>query len=183
MRAYIEDDLRDIVAKVNTIVLPKLQAVRPEIEQVSYSFGTIDELNENLIQQGKTEDGKLIKYPLVFLLVDIKEPVGNVGDFADLKLRLAIINQTSKTFKARQRLDNNFKPIIMPIYFELLNQISLAGDIFIGASTPDNIKHTAIRRYYWGRESSGGNTANKLTDYVDGLEIDNLELRYYLNRC
>lgn len=183
MRAYIEDDLRDIVAKVNTIVLPQLQAAQPSITGVSYSFGTIDELNENLAQKGKTQAGKLIKYPLVFLLVDIKEPVGYVGDYADLKLRLAIINQTSKTFKAKERLDNNFKPIIMPIYFELLNQISLAGNIFIGASTPDNLKHTAIRRYYWGRESSAGNTANKINDYVDGLEIDNLELRYYLNRC
>ncbi len=183
MEAYIEDDLREITAKVSMAILPELQLVQPSIEAVFYSFGTIDELNENLAQLGKTASGQTKKFPLLFLVVDIKEPKGFVGDYTDLKLRLAIINQTSKTFKAAERLEQNFKPIIMPIYRELLNQITLSGGIFLGASSADQIKHTAIRRYYWGRETASGNTANKLNDYVDGLEIDNLELRYYLNRC
>lgn len=180
---YIEDDLRDITEKVSDAILSDLQSVAPSIKGVFFEFGTPDELIETLTQKGKTTIGKDLKYPLIFLFVDVKEPRGYVGDYADLRLRIAIINFTSPTYKAKDRLEKNFKPIIMPVYYEFMRQIALSGNIFLGASNVENIKHTTIRRYFWGRESEGGSTANKLGDYVDGLEIENLELKYYLNRC
>jgi len=180
---YIEDDLETLVAKVSTIVTPKLQIVQPSITGVYFKFGTILELQESLIQLGKTSTGKYMKYPLVFLFVDVKEPVGYVGEYADLSLRLAIINFTKNTYKAKERLETNFKPIIMPIYHELMRQITLAGDMFLGANNVDNIKHNVTRRYYWGTEAQSGSTANTFPDFIDGLDIDNLKLKYYLNRC
>lgn len=180
---YIEDDLATLVSRVSTSILSELQEVQPTIEGVFFKFGTVRELNESLIQLGKTDSGKTKKYPLVFLFVDVREPMGIVSGYESLRLRLAIINFTSPTFKAAERLENNFKPIIMPVYRELLRQISLAGDMFIGASAPDNINHTAIRRYYWGTEVQNSHDGNPFPDFIDGLEIDNLELTRQINRC
>lgn len=180
---HIEDDLETIVANVSTAILPQLQIAQPSITGVYFQFGTILELIETLTQLGKTATGKFKKYPLVFLFVDVKELRGNVGNYTDLKLRIAIINHTSPTFKAKERLEQNFKPILEPIYHELMRQITLSGNMFIGASSLDSIRHTATRRYYWGREGEGGNTANKFSDWVDGIDIENLELKYYLTRC
>jgi len=180
---YIEDDLDTLVGRVSTSITAKLQETEPTITGVHFRFGTLMELQETLIQLGKSNTGVVEKFPMVFMFVDFDEPVGFVGDYANLSIRIAILHHTSRVYKAKERLDNNFKPIIMPIYHELLRQITLAGDMFLGASAVENIVHTATRRYYWGRESENGNTENKLLDPVDGLDIRNLQLKHYLTRC
>lgn len=180
---YIEDDLKELTERVSVTILPYLQSVQSTIEGVFFEFGTPIELIETMTQLGKTDSGKTKKYPLIFLFVDVDEPKGYVGDYANLSLRLAILNFTSPTFKAKERLEKNFKPIIMPVYYEFLRQLSLDGKAFLGNGEVENLRHTATRRYYWGNAGEGGNTANKLGDFVDGLEIRNLELKYYLNRC
>lgn len=180
---YIEDEIEDVVAAVSAKITPQLQVIDTAITGVHFEFGTVLEIIETLTQKTESNEWRFKKYPLVCLFVDIKEPIGEVGYYADLKLNLAIVYGTDATFKAKQRLERNFKPIIMPIYHALLEEISLRGESFIGVSGPERIKHTAVRHYYWGRNTIAGNDANKLGDFVDGLGIDNLELRYYLNRC
>lgn len=178
---YIEDDLADLVAKVSISILPELQEAREAITGVYFQFGTLIELQETIVQQTQLNGGVNV-FPLVFMFVDVTEPRGFIGDYADLRLRLAILNFTDRTFKAKDRLENNYKPIIMPIYNELMRQITLSK-FFIDANNVQKIKHKTTRRYYWGRESENGNTANKTAFPVDGLEISDLELKYYLQRC
>lgn len=180
---YIEDTLQIITDRVSVAITPTLQEVNDTIEGVFFKFGTVRELNESLIQLGKTNDGSKKKYPLIYLFVDVREPSGFVGKYEDLRLRLAIINYTKPTFKAKERLEENFKPIIMPVYREFLRQLTLAGDMFLGATAVELIKHTAIRRYYWGEERQNSHDGNPFPDFIDGLEIDNLELKHYLTRC
>ncbi|MES2593143.1 MAG: hypothetical protein V4608_14770 [Bacteroidota bacterium] len=180
---YIEDEIGSIVEVVSVKMLTELQAIDPAITGVHYEFGTVLEIIETLTQKTESNEWRYKKYPLVCLFVDIKEPIGEVGDYSDLKLNMAIVYGTNADFKAKQRLELNFKRVIMPIYHAFLDELSLRGNAFIGIGPAERIKHTAIRHYYWGRNTISGNEANKLGDFVDGLGIENLELRYYLNRC
>jgi len=180
---YIEDDLRIITESVSVALLAQLQEAQPTIEGVFFKFGTARELSESLIQLGKTDSGKTKKYPLIYMFVDVREPVGFVGNYEQLSLRLAIINFTKPTFKAEERLENNFKPILLPIYREFLRQLTLSGDMFLGASAVENISHTMIKRYYWGTEVQESHDGNPFPDFIDGIEIDNLQLKHYLTRC
>jgi len=179
---YIEDEMKDVVAAVSANITESLQIVDPMITGVHYQFGTVLEIIETLTQKSAS-NARFTKYPLVCLFVDIKEPIGNVGGWADLKLNMAIVYGTLATFKAEERLEKNFKRVIMPIYHALLAELSLRGNAFLGIGEAELIKHTAVRHYYWGRSTIAGNDANKLGDFVDGLGIENLELKFYLNRC
>lgn len=180
---YIEDEFKSIVEAVSIKMLEQLKEKDPMITGVHYIFGPRIEIIETLTQKSKSNEYKFKKYPLVCLFTDIEEPMGFVGEYSDLRLNLAIIYGTKDTFKAEQRLENNFKPVIMPIYHALMNEISIRGNAFLGTSDIQNIKHTATRRYFWGTESIGGPSENVIHDFVDGLDIKNLQLKYYLNRC
>lgn len=181
-KTYIEDDMATIVSRVSSAVTLKLQETDPKIEGVWYEFGTKLEIIETLSQKSKGDVYKFRKYPLVCLFTDIPYSLGNnVNDTGELRLNMAIIYGTKATLKAKERLERNFKLIIMPIYDELLKQFTISGDIFLGASATVNIRHTATRKYYWGTQPIDGK--NAFNDFVDGLEIDNLELKHYLTRC
>lgn len=182
VKTYIEDDMATIVSRVSTALTTKLKLTDPKIQGVWYEFGTRLEIIETLSQKSGNDIYKFRKYPLVCLFTDISYSLGNnANDTAELKLNMAIIYGTKATFKAKDRLEKNFKPIIMPIYDELLRQISLDGKMFLNASATVNIRHTTQRKYYWGTQPIDG--ANVFNDFVDGLEIDNLELKHYLTRC
>ena len=182
IKTYIEDDMASIVNRVSTALTAKLKQIDPKIEGVWYEFGTKLEIIETLSQKSQGNVYKFKKYPLVCLFTDIPHSVGNnTNDTAELRLNMAIIYGTKATFKAKDRLEKNFKPIIMPIYHEFLRQISLDGKVFLNASAIVNIRHTTQRKYYWGTQPIGGE--NAFNDFVDGLEIDNLELKHYLTRC
>jgi len=183
VNVYIEDDFREIVKRTSDAVLSQVQQAQPNTVAVQYYFGTLMEFQESLLQKGQTAGGKNLKWPCVYLFLDVTEPRGlDTNETANLRIRIAILNQTSRTFKAEERFERNFKPIIMPIYYELMKQISLSG-YFLGAGYQSSIRHNTTRRYYWGTESAAGNTANKLSDPIDGLDIENLELKHYLKRC
>jgi len=180
---YIEDDLRTVIQSVSDVITPKLQIYDSKITGVHYWFGTKLEIIETLTQKSKNNTDKFQKYPLVCLFIDVDENKGvQKGNIEDLKLNMAIIYGTLNNFKAYERLEKTFKPVIMPIYFELLNQISLNGNMFLGAYPVNNIKHKIARKYRWGETPISGDNQNMIQDYVDGLELT-LELKYYFNRC
>lgn len=180
---YIEDDLGTVVSAVSVAITPKLQEYDSKITGVHYWFGTKLEIIETLTQKSKNDVDRLKKYPLVCLFIDVDENKGlQKGSVEDVKLNMAIIYGTLHNFKAYERLEKTFKPVIMPIYFELLKQISLHGNMFMGATPVNNIKHKIARKYRWGETPISGDNKNMIQDFVDGLELT-LELKYYFNRC
>lgn len=159
-----------VVAKVNTAVLPKLQAYQSTIIGVNYLYGHPVEIANTLVEWSKGNDNK--KYPLIALLQDFPETMGTVGIDADVTLRVLIANRTQNTYKAAKRYEVNFKPILYPVYEEFIKQLKRSG-FTIGYNNP----HTKIDRLYWGTDTFFGNgAANQLNDYADCIEIQNLKL-------
>lgn len=156
---FLVDDIGTLIGLVKSEL---------ELPVLEYRFGYLKELNQTLQQMNESPEHAFAKYPLAWVLQPFKIQRGISGFYGVTSdLRIFIINQSNKEAKAPERMESNFKPIIYPIYRELLKQI----DISINFSTQGipSIKHSLIDRY-WIRDLG-------LDDTVDCLEINGLELR------
>lgn len=119
------------------------------------------------------------KYPLIALFQDFEENVNDdLAIYANTNLTLIIANLTRPEIKADDRYDRNFREILYPLYYELLNKIHYSR--LFNTNSPRTINHTKIDRLYWG--SQEGN-ANIHDDYIDAIEINSLNLQVIDNRC
>jgi hypothetical protein len=139
---------------------------------LNFQYGYVKELNETLKQMENDPAKYAEKFPLVWLS---EEPASNTiarGDlryFGTARPDILIIMSTDKNFKAKQRMDTNYKPVLLPIYRELLNQIVKSSAFEI--MKVDDITHTLTKGYYWGE-----NQQTILNDAVDCLKMGSVEL-------
>jgi hypothetical protein len=150
-----------------------VQAVRDtlQLDELNYQYGYVTELNQTLQQWGQTPDFAGKRYPLVWLTqpFDIKKGLQNhYGEVNDL--RLFIIVSSSANMKASERMATNYKPVIYPIYRELLRQIDF--HIAFDTISPDTIPHKTTDRYFWGEQQQ-----SVLTDPIDCTIISGLTLK------
>jgi hypothetical protein len=162
--------MRDVAAAVSAKLLTQLKAHESTIEAVNYDFGHPIEIIETLTQKDESATLVYKKYPLIALFTDIPEEKGIVGRYSDAKLSIVVVHHTEYDFKASERLQNIFKPVIHPIVDELMIQLAL--NPYFTVYNADDIKRTETDRYYWGRQSNAGNTALKFNDYLDATEIE-----------
>jgi len=116
------------------------------------------------------------KYPLIALFTDFDQEKNNetAGYYCNANFHLIIANiTTNKENNAEERLTQNFRPILEPIYLEFMKQIKLSGFFICGYEIP----HTKTDRYYWGKNGLFGQEGNIFSDYIDAIEITNLKLK------
>lgn len=120
-----------------------------------------------------------VKFPLVILICDFEEMIGQSGSmggrFETARLNMIICNNTIPTYRQNERLENNFKPTLYPIYHALRDAILNSSNN--QSMTIEDIPHTKIDRYFWGREQIYGNDANITNDFIDAIEIKNLQVK------
>lgn len=128
----------------------------------------------NILQEfTNSPEYKNKKYPLVFLYEDIKEKLRKSmnGITTSFKAKIAICTLSKSTLRANERLEQNFKPILLPIFEELINQISLSAPF--NRPTMDDMEIIKWNRYYWGSALADQNIFN---DYIDAVEIESISL-------
>lgn len=179
----------DIVAKLPTskdgsglMLIERLQQANQDISTIHYLYGHPLELVNTMQEQNRDpgidgEGGKYDMWPVVMLFTDIPEVYDRgANDYnANVTLQMVIAYMTDKNLKAAQRLEQNFKPILLPIYEALMQGIMRSGSFAVQAQ--GRIPHTKYDRYYWGKTGLYGNSANTFNDYIDAVEIQNLTLR------
>lgn len=125
------------------------------------------------------------KWPLVILLCDIPETMGgrdsSKGQYQYANLNIIIATSTLSTFKQPERLEKNFKPVLYPIYYELIDAIYRSK--YTSFYNKGEITHSKTDRYFWGKEDIYGNKGNKANDFIDAIEIKNLRVKFSLNFC
>ncbi|MHB9057113.1 MAG: hypothetical protein ACYC2P_13365 [Paludibacteraceae bacterium] len=178
---YIVDEIGLAVAQVSANLLAQLQAFDATITGVHYQYGHPIEIIETLKQMDEAKAYKFSRYPFVGLFQDFPEDVGEVGFNGEVTLHMIIARFTTPTYKAAQRYEFNFKPVLYPIYFELLKQLNFSKAF--QSYTESTIQHTKIDRLYWGREGLYKNEGNIFNDFLDCIEIRNLKLKTYLKIC
>lgn len=154
------DELALVVAKVKAALsLPVL----------NYQYGYVEELNETLSQWSKSKDHASLKFPLIWVMQPFVIARGDKGFYGSVEgLKIFLINSTDPTLKAPERMTNNFKAVIYPIYRELMEQINRHKAF----ESSYNRKHKFTDRYYWGEQQR-----SVLNDAVDCSEISALELK------
>lgn len=158
----LTDEMEAVVAATKTAL---------SLTVLDFQYGYVEELNETL-QQYEADPAKFDKkFPLVWLAEPYTIDRGEVGIYGTTDpLDIYIINTTIKTWKARERMTNNYKPILFPIYRELMKQIQLS--LAFTHQTPEHIRHKITKGYYWGEAQK-----TVLNDAVDCLKIGGIKLR------
>lgn len=160
--------LVDVLGEVVTAVKQAMN-----LPNLNYQYGYVTELNETLAQWSKTNEWSAKKFPLIWVAQPFTISRGTQGFYGNVEgLKIAIITDSNKALKAKDRMDQKFKPILYPIYNSFLEQLSLHPAI---ADDP-NRKHKLIDRYYWG-----DNQKSELNDVIDCIILDQLAISIYNN--
>lgn len=172
----------ELVQNVSNDILSKLQIAQPKIRAINYQYGHPIEIIETLAQYDKSTSKKFEKYPLVMLVQDFAEDRGKVGEYyGETNLRIVIAHHTKKDYKAEERYEKTFVPILYPIYESLMEEIYNSRYFLVQSLT--EVVHTKKDRLYWGRESLNGTDANSFCDYLDAIEIMNLRIKVDNSYC
>lgn len=177
--------LGDIVAKVNTVLMPKLSLVtigeppvNRGIENVNYLYGPPKEIIKTLTAWTASDTYGPKKYPLVAVFQPFNEGKGQqVGVNGVDNLRIIIAMGTVADALTPARYTNNFYPILYPIYEELLRQINF--DTRIITQSESLIQHTKVDWPYW----DDGNDKNPFNDRLDVIELKNMKLNFKQKTC
>lgn len=177
----IVEIFREVVEKVNISVLPQIVALDPKITGIHYEHGHPLEVLNRLKQKDQTSAYKFQIYPVIALFQDFPESSGD--PFIDKKgtFHLIIAKGTRQEYNAQQRYEHNFKPFLYPIYDSFFEQLSL--DKRIMNYGPESIKRDKFDRLFWGSNGLFGNTSNIFDNYLDVIEIKNLQLKFYKELC
>lgn len=184
---YIVDIIGEVVQAVQVSILATIQANEAaalgttNIQAINYQFGPFEELIETLAQYDTDINLRNQKYPLIYLVTDFKEQRGQqAGVYANTRLNIAICHQTQPAYKSAERKANVFEPVLYPIYYAFMEQ--LTKNSLTMAGSPDLLQHDKTDRYYWGTKELG-TSRSKLADYVDAIEIENLQAKFDYQPC
>lgn len=163
----LEDVMGGLVAKASAALLSDGIIS----SAINYQYSYFDELKTTLAQSSVVQSYATLKYPLVWLVPDdgINRKTGDY--FGDVNPSLYIINDSNPAWTYAERMTYNVKPILLPIYRELIRQILATSHIFEGMMNK-NLPHKVIKRPYWGPEQQ-----DKIDDVFDCIRIDGLQLK------
>lgn len=115
------------------------------------------------------------KYPLICLFQDFEEESTDYG--VNARLQMLIVNSTKPEYVADDRYINNFEPILYPILEQFERALKVSKDVeFI-----DN-NYSKTDKLYLGKNGIYGSDGNIFNDFLDAIEINNLNLKFK-NNC
>lgn len=146
-----------------------------DISEVYFKHGTRMVIQNALIDdsQNPTDAIKNGKYPLVCLIHQFDEtPFDAIT--GEIEVQILICAYSSPYKNSQQRLDDNYTPILNPIYSELRQVIS-DSPYFFGYNQA--FSHTKRDLYHTGKESPEGNDGYYLPDCIDGVLMSGVKLK------
>lgn len=167
---FIVDEMAAVVAKVNTALAPMV---------IYYMYGHPKEIVGRLQEKAKSTTKKDTAFPLICLLTDIPEEHGPAGFYSEVKLNIIICTSTQQNFRSEERTTSNFKPILYPIKDELLKQVARYPQF----GPARELNYRSIDRYFWGKNGLYGSEGNIFNDYIDAIEIQNLQITILNKIC
>lgn len=168
---YLVDIMKDVV-NATALAMPL---------SINYTYGPIDEIVGKLVQMSKNPVSGNPKYPLVALVTDIREELGQSEQiYSTATFRLLIVNKTDQKFFAEKRTETSFKQVLHPIFEELQNQLRKCHKFDIDC---DNvIPMTKFDRYNWGRSQSFVELGQGAADFIDAVDLT-MTLRIKAYNC
>ncbi|MDR0692445.1 MAG: hypothetical protein LBF69_05350 [Prevotellaceae bacterium] len=170
----------NVVDVIGRIVGKTSNTVEKQIgKRVFYQYGNIIELDEILQSySNSTKEFREQKYPAVFLLTDFRERRNSNPDYeTEAFLQLLIVESSVKDYRTADRYEKVFNTVLHPIYEAFIKQLEKDSQILkqkYGLIPHDFINRSLISGFQLKTQS--GATRNLLSDFVDAVEINNLNL-------
>jgi hypothetical protein len=149
-------------------------------ESLHFEHGHVSEIANKLTAKNKN----LIKYPMVMLVEDFPQEVNAGMIHVEVRLFILAVNPV-KTMYAPERYEATVKPFLLPIYEELMEEISKRfswdKNLYPGNVPP----HTfTVRTNFgvWLRELKG-TVRNIMNDPTDAIEIESLKINTKFKSC
>jgi len=169
MMPVVEDMIGDVVAKMRALV---------NSQTPYYQYGHIAEISDILKNMEGDPVKKNQKYPLVILRLD--NPGEVEEEIVKWNLNIVICAYTNNGYRAPERLQSVFKPVLFPLYDRFFEALNLSKHFFWEGNYP---KHTKIDRYFWGTSTGFRNAKQIFDDPIDAIEIINLKINSRIKTC
>jgi hypothetical protein len=133
---------------------------------LNYKHGHALDIFRQLTEMAMHKDYQMRRFPVIALLQDYQEQLGEGWDEATVTIILAL--DTKPEYTAAERYTQTFVGRrLLKLYERFV--IYLEHSVYLYVRKQD-IKKTD--RLYWGREGAFGNEANVADDYIDAIEIE-----------
>ena len=176
-RQYITDVFSDIVDIVKT----KYDTV--DGEKPHYLYGHPIDITNQLTLKDSSSEFRFKKYPLICLILDLRQRYDTNKNFAySINPLILILAETDPSYTSIERTANTFKPILYPLYNYLIESMEESGHVFMPINGFD---HDMTPRYFWGKEGikMRGNEGLIFNEYLDGIQVDFTDLKVFKNNC
>lgn len=176
---YIPDIFESVVQRVSATF--EARPVNPF--KVHFDYGHYREVLRILTWKDASISQKDQKYPLIWLVMDFDESMGeNPAYYAKAKgLHFLILNYADPNWTMKERRDKNYLPILYPIMAEFIKAISWTVEL--GMIPELKISFTKTDRPYWGLDEGGNYSANIFNDFLDAVQIRNLKINIQNKIC
>lgn len=159
---YVVDIIGEVVTQVKAVLDTQLGI------EINYTYGRSIQIQTKLLDYSKSPSKKNVRYPLIALFQDFPEERGKNDYYASVRLpKIVIATLTKSTDLPEDRYGKTFKPLLYPIYYEFLKQLTRNKNIVCSAD-PNQIPHIK-----WDRPGSQQEGQN-MNDFLDAIEIENL---------
>ena len=167
---YVVDIIGTVVSATDTeLKTDPASYLSTSGKTLNYIYGDRDEINKQLQLLSQGNNSKLTKYPLIALVMPFPEVN---AELLEVTLpRVIIATVTPQTLLFPDRYEQFFKPVLYPVYYEFLNQlthVTVESDPATYSFTKMDVPRVVP------------NEKEGLTnDYVDAIVISNLKIKIF----
>lgn len=146
---------------------------------VSYLWGDWGYISNQLVLWSKSPNTSPLKFPLICLLSPFTED--RTEESARVSLDFYLMVNTEKDYTNEDRERISFEGVLRPIYLLFMDEIR--RDNRFASDYRGVIPHRYTENYRYGRVGVLGADGKPFRDFIDAIEITNLELTIKNIKC
>lgn len=146
---------------------------------VSYLFGDWSYISNQLTVWGKSPKTSPLKFPIICLYSPFTEE--RDAEEARVSLEFILMVNTEKDYTNEDRELISFDRVLRPIYRLFMDEIR--GDRRFASDYRGVVPHQYTENYRYGRVGVLGPDGKPFRDFIDAIEIKNLELTIKKEKC
>ena len=142
----------------------------------TFHFGSFKYVQGKMIEATKNSN-YADYFPMVMMVTEGFDYDMELDDGKqEYPLQIVIVDLTKQNYTTQQSLDNVFIPVLNPIYVELINKLKVYY-----SNEFSRLPHNKKDHFFYSAEEA--KDQNKLAEYLDAVEITDLDFIIDLNSC